>query len=407
MKSFSGIFILLLFFIIDIQAQTQEEADRFYHDYRFDEAIEVYDQMAKKLIKAKKTEEAEALQPLIDKTSRAARFLSRCEDIQIIDSIILPKSHFLDAYLISADAGKLTTGNNHIYYINQLGDKRYFASKNEHGRYRLYSELNLQNEWSDISELKLPSDSIADDNYPFVMSDGITLYYASTGHGSLGGYDLFVSRYNYDSGVYFAPTQLGMPFNSPANDYMMVVDELNAIGYFATDRNQEEGKVIIYTFIPSESVSYVEYEDEEGGENLEYLINRAKITSIKDSWKQTSYSAYLQQIREVILNEQEKASRDFTFYINDEIVYYTEDDFRDISARQSFVRWQALEKQIESLEAELNGQREEYATANAQRKSAMKEIILRNEKQLSNLKQQWEQMAMRIRNQEIKHLEIN
>jgi hypothetical protein len=33
---------------------------------------------------------------------------------------------------------------------------------------------------------------------------------------------------------------------------MYVVDELNNIGYFATDRRQAEGMVCIYTFIPNQ-----------------------------------------------------------------------------------------------------------------------------------------------------------
>ena len=35
---------------------------------------------------------------------------------------------------------------------------------------------------------------IAPVNGTFVMTDGLTIYFASTGHGSLGGYDIFVSK---------------------------------------------------------------------------------------------------------------------------------------------------------------------------------------------------------------------
>lgn len=64
-----------------------------------------------------------------------------------------------------------------------------------------------------------------DVNYPYVMPDGVTIYFAAKDYDSLGGYDLFVSRYNMNNDTYLAPERLNMPFNSMYNDYLMVVDE--------------------------------------------------------------------------------------------------------------------------------------------------------------------------------------
>ena len=49
------------------------------------------------------------------------------------------------------------------------------------------------------------------------MADGVTIYYASDGEG-LGGYDIFVTRYNTNTDTYLVPENVGMPFNSPYND---------------------------------------------------------------------------------------------------------------------------------------------------------------------------------------------
>lgn len=56
------------------------------------------------------------------------------------------------------------------------------------------------------------------------MADGVTIYYASDGEG-LGGYDIFVTRYNTNTDTYLVPENVGMPFNSPYNDYMYVIDD--------------------------------------------------------------------------------------------------------------------------------------------------------------------------------------
>lgn len=88
-------------------------------------------------------------------------------------------------------------------------------------------------------------------NYPFMMPDGTTFYFAATGEESIGGYDIFVTRFDSESGSFLKAENIGMPFNSTANDYMYAIDEFNDIGWFATDRSQPEGKVCIYIFIPS------------------------------------------------------------------------------------------------------------------------------------------------------------
>ena len=76
-------------------------------------------------------------------------------------------------------------------------------------------------------------------NYPYMLSDGVTLYFASKDTNGLGGYDIYVTRYNTHTNTYTTPENLGFPYNSSANDYLMVIDELQQVGYFATDRFSE------------------------------------------------------------------------------------------------------------------------------------------------------------------------
>lgn len=86
-----------------------------------------------------------------------------------------------------------------------------------------------------------------------MMADGMTLYFAAKGEESLGGYDIFVTRYNKSTGEFVRAENVGMPFNSPANDYLMAIDETCNIGWFVTDRNQTADNVCIYRFIPNET----------------------------------------------------------------------------------------------------------------------------------------------------------
>lgn len=70
----------------------------------------------------------------------------------------------------------------------------------------------------------------------------------------------FVTRYNTNTDTYLVPENVGMPFNSPYNDYMYVIDEYNNLGWFASDRYQPEDKVCIYVFVPNDSKRTYNYE---------------------------------------------------------------------------------------------------------------------------------------------------
>ncbi|GHT76892.1 hypothetical protein AGMMS50262_16440 [Bacteroidia bacterium] len=362
--------------------------DCYYFLYEFEKSVLAYSQCA----------DLPAITPQMERSKRAARMLSRCEDIQIIDSVIMNKNDFLKTYFMSSECGSLTDENGRISYENPLKDKRYFSAKNnKNGKYRLYSEINLQGMWEDRRELNLPSDTSANDNYPFVLQDGLTLYFASTGENSIGGYDLFVTRSNLNNDTYLTPNQLGMPFNSIFNDYMLAIDEIHNTGYFATDRFQPEGKVVIYTFIPNEQITPIQTENEKT------LIDRAKITSIRDSWPAgKNYKSYLAGIRQSIANENKTGTNDFFFVLNDQTVYNRLNDFKDDGAKQAFLQSAELEKNRTNLKKELDALRLEYAQASNAKKETMKANILTKEKRLEELESKYKQALANARNFELR-----
>jgi hypothetical protein len=371
----------------------------YYLLYKFEQSVKAYTQYSELLIKEKRIAEATKIDSLLQRSKRAARMFSHCEDIQIIDSITVNKNAFLSAYYLSKEGGSLENSEGRVIYENPLKNKRYFADKKENGCYRLYSEIKLQNKWSDRKELNLTFDSLENNNYPFVLQDGLTMYFASTGSSSIGGYDLYVTRYNLNNDTYLTPGQLGMPFNSIANDYMMAIDEINNIGYFATDRFQPENQVIIYTFIPNEEIISLNTDNEEE------LISRAKIASIRNTWKpDVNYKAYLEQVKSNILKENMKTVKDFFFVINDDLIYYTLNDFKNDAAKQTFIKARELKKVIDNLEGELDNLRFEYAKSNNSKKRNLQSGILSKEEHLYNLLTQYEQITTNVRNLEIKFI---
>ncbi|GHU70115.1 hypothetical protein FACS189413_10020 [Bacteroidia bacterium] len=433
-----GLLILLagLFFTATLRAQSPDEAFRLYSEGRFAEAIPLFEQALlsnrKEIVKRhieiypilgeiynsryqfeksaeaysnyadllksnNQIQKADSVQHRIDQAKRAARMLSHCEDIQLIDSVIIDKKHFLNTYLLSEESGSLYQEDETIIYENPLHDKHFFSEKQAGGHYRLFSEIRLQDEWTDKKVLVLSNDSLSDNNFPFVLTDGLTLYFASTGKTSIGGYDLYVTRYNLNNDTWLSPNQLGMPFNSIYNDYLLAIDEMNHIGYFATDRFQTEDKVIVYTFIPNEEQTFIETDKEAE------RIRRAEIQSIQATWKPgTDYTAMLEQIRQSIRGDQSRPQHDFTFVIDDNRIYHSLIDFKKDAARQAFGKSQEIKKDIQQTEVELNNLRLEYFKAGTIQKQDLKTRILSNEEKLQTLYRQFTLFEKNARNFEIK-----
>ena len=209
--------------------------------FRLDEAINMWQEYI--AAQSKKKEDTSFAEAELDRASNLFRMQKRTEDVQVIDSVVLSKNAFLEAYNLSEESGTIVPyntffdkGNNvsSIVYTNQKGNTIYYARPNEDGYYSIYSQSKLIDAWGD--EKALLAGKSGDNNYPFVLSDGVTIYFASKGYESIGGYDIFVSRYSTNTNSYLTPEQLGMPFNSTANDYMMVIDESKGLGWFVTDR---------------------------------------------------------------------------------------------------------------------------------------------------------------------------
>lgn len=371
--------------------------------YRFDEAVEDWEEYIAAI--SKKKGNTSAAETELDLARKAARMLKATENITVVDSFVVDKENFLSAYKLSKEAGTISMNEkgNGTCFVNELADKKLIAQSTKGDVTHLYSQIKLIGKWSDSEQVKGLSDWGESQNYPFLDSDGITLYFASEGEESLGGYDIFVTRYNSEDDTYLKPSNIGMPFNSCYNDYLYAIDELNNLGWFASDRYQPEGKVCIYVFVPNESKQTYDYESMDS----EQVIAAATLRSIKSTWGGNSDK--LLQAKERLAqamagSNETKKQTEFTFIVNDDAVYTSVSDFRSKEAAKLFQSLRVKEKDLSTLNSSLDELRETYRSANTDKKRSLAPGITDKENRVNSLRQEIEQLAWKVRNTEMKAL---
>ena len=121
---------------------------------------------------------------------------------------------------------------------------------------------------------------------------------------------------------------IGFPYNSPANDYMLAVDELNGIGWLVSDRFQPEGKVGVYAFIYNDRRKSLELDDQKK------RVERAMLTSMKDTWiAGEDYSSVLSKIKELSKASGNSENR-IWFVVNDNRVVYDLKEFKNPQSKK-------------------------------------------------------------------------
>lgn len=276
-------------------------------------------------------------QKKIDNMRLANIMLDHVEKVEVIDSIIVDKDTFFNYFRISPEIGRFEglsklddlKTNDPIapVYVPQSGDKMFWADLNDNGHYSLYQTNKLfDDSWDTPSEI----DSILPDSIdvitPFMLPDGTTFYFAANGPESIGGYDIFIASKDLESGKFYTPQNIGMPYNSPYDDYLYAVDEFTGAGWWATDRNQIPGKLTIYIFKPSSLRINYSIDDPN-------LRNLAKLTSIRDTWKSDSnYSELLNQIQSIDMDAK-PVRFDFTFNVTNGKIYHHYSDFKSKNAK--------------------------------------------------------------------------
>lgn len=285
--------------------------------------------------------------------------LARVEKIAIVDSIVVDKADFFKRYKLSPSAGKLISGSilAHEYaskdpkvvYVPESNREIFWAMAGDNGHTQLYASQVLDDGTFEMPEpLGGELNDGGDADYPYFMSDGVTFYFANNGDNSLGGYDIFLSRRDPDGSV-LNPQNVGMPYNSAYDDYMLVIDEAANRGWWATDRNQIPGKVTIYEFIPNET--RVNYDPDD-----ENIAGYAFVSSIAA----TTQGMSIPEAQDMENNSTEIAEAEFVLPMGKGKTYTKLDDFRNPQAKKAMSQYLRNQQGLEMMKKQLQELRKQY-----------------------------------------------
>lgn len=165
-----------------------------------------------------------------------------------------------------------------------------------------FTRLDSRGMWSLPERLGDQINTEGNEESVFIHPDGKTLYFASDGHVGMGGLDIFISRKD-SSGEWGEPVNLGYPINTHKNENSLLISADGKLAYFASDRNQGQGHLDLYSFeLPEqfqpEAVSYFAGKifDKETKEPLSArfeLINLETGTTVVESFSNEGNGSFL------------------------------------------------------------------------------------------------------------------
>ena len=235
-----------------------------YHlNYQFKDAIKAYENFlrnAEPKLAAKTDAQRE-----IETCIYGSNLLSNIKDISVISKTETDKANFFRYFNLEAIGGKILTipaelktkidekskepgvihypGNSTTIYYSSFG------KDGSSGKDIYKAQILPDGKFSNPTKLEGDINTKYDEDFCFMHSDGKTLYFASKGHNSMGGYDIFKSVYDPASMKFGPAVNLDFAINTPDDDIFYIADSLNKNAYFASGRASDLDHLNVYNVL--------------------------------------------------------------------------------------------------------------------------------------------------------------
>jgi tetratricopeptide (TPR) repeat protein len=119
-------------------------------------------------------------------------------------------------------------------FLSEDGESLYFASDKPggFGGLDIYISHKVNGDWGPAVNLGPEINTRYNEDRPYIVNGGRTLFFSSQGHDNMGGYDIFRSDIQ-SNGLWSKPKNLGYPVNTPDDNYFFMPAGDGKTGYYS------------------------------------------------------------------------------------------------------------------------------------------------------------------------------
>ncbi len=365
-------------------------------EYDFDGNVK---SIVKDMAEAKtKGQDTEAMRAKMFRNELGQALMGRVSNVMIVDSAVIEYSRLPALY---QDFTIIIRSNNKCFssvFENSDRTRRLIPTVDEKGFLKMAESVRIGSDaWSRpvmLPEFEHESEQV---NFPYLSADGRTMYYSVQNEHTLGGYDILVSCFDETTGKFCKGVNLGLPFNSPWNDFLFVWDETLRYGKFATDRNTPKGYVRVYTFVEGDSIKFLQDVD---NESRKVFASTCQLKS--DSLSNDHASQHLNDLRQAIkqkTSDRATLNTSGRIVITDDVVCSNDSELKSPNARRIAADLRKQEAMLIDKARILEEKRKAYHNAPSDQ---FRKEILSIESEVDKLETTIATMLINIRQAEIK-----
>lgn len=335
--------------------------------------------------------------------------LQNTQIVFVIDSTVVDADKVMDVITLPKAYGKYVAYNkffdtssalneNSVVFVNGFDNRCYYNEVGTDSISRLFMRERQGEGWDEARPLTEINELVSNATYPYMASDGQTLYFAGkSDEEGLGERDIYMTKYDAEEGKFLKPENIGLPFNSTKDDFIYVEADADGIAWFASTRRQPEGKVCVYTFVPSETRQNYDADDLDDTE----LKNYAELMRIRSTWptpeiRQTAMQRL--QSLQAKTEKQNSEANEICFIVNDEMTYTRLNDFKSAETKSAYADLKMKQNEANKLVKEIDSMRTRYHNAND--KAALGRSIALSEQKLEQKQKEIKKAASELRKAE-------
>lgn len=234
---------------------------RAYHlNYRFAEAIAAYQHY--RGVADRKALTEQPVDVWEKQCRNGQKLLSDLKDVVVHNKVETAESEFFRFYDLKDIGGRIVvmpdelktpldrkSKRRGLIYLPDRPGPIYFSSLGRDGRTGLdiyRTEVLPTGQFATPVKLAGFINTEYDEDFPFMHPDGRTFYFSSTGHNSMGGYDVFRAAYDPGMDAFGRPENLDFAINTPDDELLYIVDADHQEACFASARSSKQGHLHVY-----------------------------------------------------------------------------------------------------------------------------------------------------------------